>query len=167
MVRSWQFDSRRRGFYDSLVIGFDGWENSYNAGDTLREIALHHGTFERLTKFSIFFFSFLFSLSTSAYISLRRIWNDINPDTIRLLLPVFSEITLFFRDAKCSFVYLDLQERRTIYDRITVVISSGCLQTYNSSYFSVLDIGMEIGSWERSNRSIDIDADVDAPESAG
>lgn len=59
---------------------------------------------------------------------------------------MFSEITLFFHDAKCSFVYLDLQERRTIYDRITVVISSGWLQTYNSSYFSVLNIGMEIGS---------------------
>lgn len=60
MVRSWQFDSRRRGFYDSLVIGFDGWENLYNAGDTLEEIALHHAAFKYLTKFSIFFFSFLF-----------------------------------------------------------------------------------------------------------
>lgn len=48
-----------------------------------------------------------------------------------------------------------------------VVISFGWLQTYISSYFSVLNIGMEIGSWERSNRSIDIDADVDASESAG
>lgn len=67
---------------------------------------------------------------------------------------------MFFHDAKCSFVYLDLRERR-------VVISSGWLQTYDSSYFSVLNTGMEIGSRERSNRSIDIGADVDAPESAG
>lgn len=123
--------------------------------------------------FQVFDQIFYFFLSHSFFLLLQALiylCEEIETTLTQIRSNFFSQCfpkqCCLFHDAKCSFVYLDLQERRTI-DIRSNYRSYFFWQTYNSSYFSVLNIGMEIGSRERSNRSIDIDADVDAPESAG